>query len=67
LNESNLARNANPTSRENFFDKPCKIAIFRTSKMSTTFTKLMKQHAPVNGFAIWQRASRLVGVVGTKS
>ena len=35
--------------------------------MNTTFTKLMKAHAPVNGcMAIWQRCSRLMGVVGTK-
>jgi hypothetical protein len=36
--------------------------------MNTTFTKLMKAHAPVNGYiAIWQRCSRPLGVVGTKS
>lgn len=36
--------------------------------MNTTFTKLMKQHAPVAGIkAMWQRCSRLVGVVGMKS
>lgn len=36
--------------------------------MNTTFTKLMKQHAPVNGsMAIWQRCLCHVGVVGTKS
>jgi hypothetical protein len=35
--------------------------------MSTTFTKLMKAHAPVNGcMAIWQRCSRLLGVVVTE-
>jgi hypothetical protein len=37
-------------------------------EMNTTFTKLMKAHAPVNGYiAIWQRCSRPLGVVGTKS
>ena len=35
--------------------------------MNTTFTKLMKAHAPVNGYmAIWQRCSRIFGRVGTK-
>jgi hypothetical protein len=36
--------------------------------MNTTFTKQMKTHVPVNGCqAIWQRTSRLFGVVGVKS
>jgi hypothetical protein len=35
--------------------------------MKTTFTKLMKAHAPVNGYAIRQRCSRPLGVVVTKS
>jgi len=36
--------------------------------MNTTFTKLMKKHAPVKGYmAIWQRCSRRIGVVGMKS
>ena len=36
--------------------------------MNTTFTKLMKTHAPVNGcIAIWLRCSRPLGVVVTKS
>jgi hypothetical protein len=36
--------------------------------MNTTFTKLMKTPAPVNGhMAIWQRGSRPLGVVVTKS
>lgn len=36
--------------------------------MNTTFTKQTTMHAPVNGYmAIWQRCSRLFGVVGTKS
>jgi hypothetical protein len=36
--------------------------------MKTMFTKLMKAHAPVNGYlAIWQRCSRPLGVVVTKS
>ncbi len=35
--------------------------------MNTTFTKLMKAHAPVNGsMTIWQRCPRIFGVVGTK-
>jgi len=35
-------------------------------QMNTTFTKLMKQHAPVKGhMAIWQRGSRIFGSVGT--
>ena len=34
--------------------------------MNTTFTKLMKTHAPVNGHvAIWLCGSRLLGSVGT--
>ncbi len=37
-------------------------------EMNTTFTKLMKTHAPVTGcMAIWQRQSRRFGVVGVKS
>jgi hypothetical protein len=37
-------------------------------EMNTPFTKLMKLHATVKGdMAIWQRCSRLVGVVGMKS
>ena len=36
--------------------------------MNPTFTKLMQTHAPVNGYqAIWQRCSRPLGVVVTKS
>ena len=35
--------------------------------MNTTFTKLMKTHAPVHGYmAIWQRGSRIFGSVGKK-
>jgi hypothetical protein len=36
--------------------------------MNATFTKQTKMHAPANGhMAIWQRCSRLFGVVGTDS
>jgi len=36
--------------------------------MNTTFTKMMKQPAPVNGYlAIWQRGCGLFGSAGTKS
>jgi hypothetical protein len=36
--------------------------------MNPTFTKEMKQPAPVNGYlAIWQRCFRPLGVVVTKS
>ncbi len=36
--------------------------------MNTTFTNLMKTHAPVNGsLAIWQRYSCPLGIVVTKS
>ena len=35
--------------------------------MNLTFTKQMKTHVPVNGcMAIWQRTSRLAGIVGAK-
>jgi hypothetical protein len=37
-------------------------------EMNTTFTKMMKLYAPVNGCpAIWQRCSRPLGVVGIKT
>jgi hypothetical protein len=50
-----------------FFDKPPESAILDAIEMNTTFTKLMQKHAPVHGYsAIWQRCSRIVGVVGTK-
>jgi hypothetical protein len=36
--------------------------------MNTTFSKLMKTSAPVNGYmAIWQCCSRLSGIVAMKS
>ena len=36
--------------------------------MNTTFSKLMKQHTPVNGYmAIWQRGSRPLDIVGIRS
>lgn len=35
--------------------------------MNTTFTNLIKTHAPVMGsMTKWQRCSRLAGIVGTK-
>jgi len=55
--------------RGNFFDKSAELVILCPSvKMKTTFTKHTQTTAPVNGcMAIWQRSSRPLAVVGTKT